>query len=208
MSDAQFPRPLTPPYVRFRIRRFQSERFCSASSRSGKPVREYRRSVSGKPVSSGRHRRSTMVPNRLTCGTMPSSDFRNPVRSVSGASPVRGSDFAYFGPLVHGPRLISTSCSSGQCFAAASFGFLLAADTLAGRCDVPPDGPSRDFHPLVVRPAGRTKKNRPSHFTTGGSISNAPGFLPKRFPYRSIGISDGRRRSRCGADALHGDGPR
>ena len=29
-------------------------------------------------------------------------------------------------------------------------------DTLAGRCDVPPVGPPRDFHPLVVRPAGRT----------------------------------------------------
>ena len=31
-------------------------------------------------------------------------------------------------------------------------------DTFAGRCDVPPVGPSRDFHPLAVRPAGRTKK--------------------------------------------------
>ena len=34
-------------------------------------------------------------------------------------------------------------------------------DTLAGRYGVPPVGPPRDFHPLVVRPAGRTqKKNR------------------------------------------------
>ena len=31
-------------------------------------------------------------------------------------------------------------------------------DTLAGRYGVPPVGPPRDFHPLVVRPAGRTKK--------------------------------------------------
>ena len=31
-------------------------------------------------------------------------------------------------------------------------------DTLAGRYGVPPVGPPRDFHPLVVRPAGRTEK--------------------------------------------------
>ena len=33
-------------------------------------------------------------------------------------------------------------------------------DTLAGRYGVPPVGPPRDFHPLVVRPAGRTIKKR------------------------------------------------
>ena len=31
-------------------------------------------------------------------------------------------------------------------------------DTLAGRYGIPPVGLPRDFHPLVVRPAGRTKK--------------------------------------------------
>ena len=76
MSDAQFPRPLTPPYVRLRIRRFQSEKFCSTSSRSGKPVREYRRSVSGKPVSYGWRWRS---PRRAVSGLSPAS--RAPCRA-------------------------------------------------------------------------------------------------------------------------------
>ena len=98
---------------------------------------------------------------RVERGTMPSADFRNPVRSVSGASPVRGSDFAYYGPLVHVPRLISTSSSSGQCFAAASFGFLLTADTLAGRCDVPP-GAVSGLSPVSRAPCRAHKKSPPT----------------------------------------------
>ena len=49
-------------------------------------------------------------------------------------------------------------------------------DTLAGRCGVPPVGSSRDFHPLVVRPAGRTEKKAFSYaFMNASKILNIEG---------------------------------
>ena len=47
---------------------------------------------------------------------------------------------------VRDSRLLSGFCSSGQRFAATSFGFGLTTDTLAFWLIVPPDGPIEDFH--------------------------------------------------------------
>ena len=44
---------------------------------------------------------------------------------------------------------------------AASFRFYLTIDTLAVKLMIPLTGLIRDLHPIVKRPAGRTKKKKP-----------------------------------------------
>ena len=69
-------------------------------------------------------------------------------------------DFRDTGLLIQFACLICDFCSSSRCFAAASFRFHLAMDTLAVRLTIPPVGFVGDFHSLVSAPCRAHEEKR------------------------------------------------